>query len=267
LRLEVLLTPRAVARRAAEEIAGVLRRRGRHRLVLASGKTMVAVYAELARLHGLGRAPFRRAETFNLDELLLASDDPRSFRSFMERHLFSRVGLAAGSIHFLRGDAADPEAECRRYERELARSGPPDLALVGIGVNGHVAYLEPGRSLAPRSAIVRLSSSTRRGLAGQGMRPVPRQALTMGIETILAARAVLLVATGQEKAKAVAAALQGRITARCPASFLSLHPSRTVLLDRAAASLLSVSGAGPRRRPRDHRRRESSRRPAGSSRR
>jgi glucosamine-6-phosphate deaminase len=185
----------------------------------------------------------------------------------MERHLFSRVGLAEGSIHFLRGNAPDPEAECRRYERELARSGPPDIALVGIGVNGHVAYLEPGRALAPRSAVVRLSASTRRGLARQGMRPVPRQALTMGIETILDARAVLLVATGKEKAKAVAAALEGRITARCPASFLALHPNGTVLLDRAAASLLPVSGKEPRRHPRDHRRRGSSRRPAGSSRR
>jgi glucosamine-6-phosphate deaminase len=233
--LEVLADRRAAAARAAEEIAGVLRRRGPRRLVLASGKTVVPIYDELSRLHRNGQAPFRRVETFNLDELLLSADDPHSFRAFMEHRLFSKVGLPAGRIHFLRGDAADPARECRRYERELSRAGAPDLALAGIGVNGHVAYLEPGRSLAPRSALVRLSASTRRGLAADGIRPTPRQALTMGIESILSARRLLLVAAGREKAKAIAAALHGPVTPRCPASFLSLHPALTVILDRAAA--------------------------------
>ncbi len=256
MRLEILPDARAAARRAAEEIARVLRRGGRRRLVLASGKTMVAVYAQLVRLHRLGRAPFRRAETFNLDELLLPPEDPRSFRAFMERHLFSRVGLQSRNIHFLRGDAADLEAECRRYERRLA-AARPDIALVGIGANGHVAYLEPGRSLAPATARVRLSSSTRRDLALQGIRQAPRQALTMGIESILAAREILLVATGAGKARAVAAALAGPLTSRCPASFLSLHPGLTVVLDRAAASSLRIlksstarSGSGSSALPR-----------------
>jgi glucosamine-6-phosphate deaminase len=238
VRLEVLADPRAVAARAAERIARVLRRRGARRLVLASGKTVVPIYDALVRLYQDGRAPFGRAETFNLDELRLPPEDPASFRAFMERRLFSRVNLPAGRIHFLRGDAADPERECRRYERELRRFGPPDLALAGIGVNGHVAYLEPGRALAPRSALVRLSASTRRGLAADGVRPVPREALTMGIETILSAREILLVATGREKAKAIAAALRGPASPRCPASYLSLHPALTVILDRPAAARL-----------------------------
>jgi glucosamine-6-phosphate deaminase len=238
LKLEVLADQRAAAARAAGEIARVLRRRGPRRLVLASGKTVVPIYDELERLHRAGRAPFRRVETFNLDELLLPPDDPNSFRAFMERRLFAKVGMPAGRVHFLRGDAADAAKECRRYERELSRAGAPDLALAGVGVNGHVAYLEPGRSLAPRSALVRLSASTRRGLAADGIRPVPRQALTMGVETILSAREVLLVATGREKANAVAAALHGPVTPRCPASFLSLHPALTVILDRSAAERL-----------------------------
>ena len=236
--LEVIGNSRDVAARAAELIAAVLRRRGPRRLVLASGKTVVPIYDALASLHRLGRAPFRRAETFNLDELRLPPDDPASFRAFMERRLFSRVDLPPERIHFLRGDAADPERECRRYERELARAGPPHLALAGIGVNGHVAYLEPGRALAPRSARVRLSASTRRGLAADGVKPVPREALTMGIESILSAREILLVATGRAKARAVSAALQGPVTPRCPASYLSLHPALTVILDHSAAALL-----------------------------
>jgi glucosamine-6-phosphate deaminase len=217
----------------------VLRRRRNQRLVLASGRTMVAVYRELVALHRRGRAPFRRAETFNVDELRVAAGDPRSFRSFMDRRLFSKVDLPAKRIHFLRGDAEDAEAECRRFERELARAGEPDLALAGVGVNGHLAYLEPGRALPPRTSPVRLSASTRRRLAAQGMRNVPREALTMGLESILAAREVLLVATGREKARAVAAALAGPVTPRWPASFLSLHPALTVILDRSAAARLA----------------------------
>ena len=223
---------------AATRIAALLRRGGEPVLVLASGKTMVPLYRELALLSGRGRAPFRRARTFNLDELPVAAGDPRSFRAFMERELFSKVPLRRERIHFLRGDAADSEKECRRYERELARFGPPDLALLGIGSNGHVAYLEPGTSLPPVTAPVRLSPSTRRGLAEDGIRPVPRTALTMGLETILKAKELLLVATGRDKAGAVAGALSGRITPRCPASFLTLHAKLTVLLDREAASKL-----------------------------
>jgi glucosamine-6-phosphate deaminase len=257
LKLHVLPTPRAASRRAAEEIACVLRRRRGVRLILASGQTMVAVYAALAALHRRGRAPFHRAETFNLDELRLPAADPRSFRSFMGRNLFSKVDIAPGKVHFLAGDARDPEAECRRFERELARGGPPDLALAGIGRNGHVAYVEPGAALPPRTSPVPLSASTRRGLETQGLRPAPREALTMGIETILEAQEILLVATGKEKAEVVAAALAGPITPRCPASFLSLHPALTVVLDRAAASSLNEPSSSRRRRPGVRHRRES----------
>ena len=244
MKVEVYGTSGALARAAAERLAAALRRRGGPVLLLPAGKTAVPVYRALARLHPAGRAPFRRATTFNLDELAVPPEDERSFRSFMERHLFSKVDLPPGRIRFLRGDAADPERECARYERALAREGPADLAFVGIGVNGHVAYLEPGRSLAPLTSPVRLSASTRRALAADGVQPVPREALTVGIETILSSRAILLVAGGEEKACAVAAALEGPVTARVPASFLSLHPLLTVLLDRGAASRLGQSPAG-----------------------
>jgi len=240
-RIDVRPTASAAARVAAETIAAKLRRRPRSRLVLASGKTMIPVYDALVRLHRGGRAPFHLAETFNLDELAVPAADPRSFRAFMERRLFSRIGLAPGRIHFLRGDATDAKKESARYEAELA-AGPrfaPDLALVGIGPNGHVAYLEPGRSLAPRTSRVRLSAATRRGLERDGISPAPATALTMGIETILAAREILLLATGAAKAEAVAAALEGPVSARCPASFLTVHSALTVVLDRASASRLS----------------------------
>jgi len=202
---------------------------------------MVPVYRELARLNRSGRAPFSRCSTWNLDELAVSPEDPRSFRTFMERHLFGQVDLAPGRIHFLRGDARDRPRECRRFERELARAGRPDLALVGIGVNGHVAYLEPSRALPPRTSPVRLSASTRRRLAEDGLDPVPREALTMGIETILEAREIVLVAVGEEKAKPLAAAFTGPITPRLPASFLSLNSGLTVYADADAEAAQSVA--------------------------
>ena len=234
-RLRVLESAAAVAREGAAAVAAILRRRAPTTLVLASGKTMVPLYRELVVLHRSGRAPFRRATTFQLDELAVPPSDSRSFRSFMERRLFSRVDLDPERIRFLRGDALDRSRECARFEAELRRAGPADLALVGIGENGHVAYLEPARFLPPATSAVRLSAATRRALAADGIRPVPREALTMGIETILAARRILLVATGRSKARALARALDGPVGARCPASFLSLHPALTVLADRAAA--------------------------------
>ena len=257
------------ARVAAEEIAALLRRKPDAILVLASGKTMVPVYRELVRLHRAERASFRRATTFNLDELAVAADDPRSFRVFMERRLFSKVDLPPESVHFLRGNAGDRRAECGRYEAELSAAGPPDLALVGIGANGHVAYLEPGASLEPRTAAVRLSPPTKRSLAADGVDPVPASALTMGIESILAARSILLVAAGAAKAEAVAAALEGPVTAGCPASFLTVHRSLTLVLDVAAASALGAvpgSRLSPRGRRSPRPPRRASRRPRRSTR-
>lgn len=239
MRLEIFATAAATAHATAGRLAEALRRRNGSVLLLPVGKTAVPVYRELVRLHSAGRVPFRRATTFNVDELRVSPGDPRSFRSFMEEHLFEKVDIDRRRIRFLRGDATDPNRECARYERELRREGPVDVAFVGIGVNGHVAYLEPARSLAPRTSLVRLSESTRRSLTADGIRPAPREALTVGIETILSSRAVVMVAIGRRKAAAVAAALEGPVTPRCPASFLSLHPLLTVFLDRAAASLMT----------------------------
>ncbi len=239
MKVEIFPTPAALTRAVADRLANALSKRGEVVLLLPVGKTAIPVYRELARIHAAGSASFRRATTFNLDELRVPPDDPRSFRSFMERRLFSKVDLPRDRIRFLRGNASDPQRECARYERALEREGPADVAFVGVGVNGHIAYLEPGRTLPSRTSLVRLSASTRRGLAADGARPVPREALTVGIETILSSRTILLVASGRRKARAVAAALDGPVTPRCPASFLSLHPRLEVFLDRAAASGLS----------------------------
>ena len=159
----------------------------------------------------------------------------------MDRHLFCRVNIPAGHVHFLDGAANDLDAECARFERAIAAAGGIDLLVLGIGANGHIGFNEPGAALFARTHRARLTAATRRANAGLfAGRPamVPREALSMGMGTILAARAIVLIATGRSKARAIDAMLSGRITPSLPASFLQLHRDVRLMLDRAAASRL-----------------------------
>jgi glucosamine-6-phosphate deaminase len=197
------------------------------------------LYRELVRLSRLGRADFSRTTTFNLDEFRgVSSDHPGSYRRFMQRHLFDFV--APRHVGFLDGAARDVRRECDRYEREIAAAGGIDLQILGLGTNGHIGFNEPASSLVGPTHEVRLTAATRR--ANQPLFPgesVPRSALSMGIATILAAKRIVLMATGRSKARAVRAMAEGRITPRVPASILQVHPAAEIWLDRAAASALS----------------------------
>jgi glucosamine-6-phosphate deaminase len=204
-------------------------------LGLPTGRTSVAVYKELVRLG----PDFSRARTFNLDEFVgMPAQHRRSFHAFMDRHLFCRVNLPRGRGHFLDGDARDLDAECARFERAIAAAGGIDLLVLGIGANGHIGFNEPGKALFARTHRARLTAATRRANAGLfAGRPskVPREALSMGMGTILAARAIVLIATGRSKARAINAMFSGRVTPSVPASFLQLHQDTTLVLDRAAS--------------------------------
>jgi len=230
---------RALARRVARDV------RANPSLVLGlpTGRTPVLFYAELARLYGEGAVDFRRAVTFNLDEFVgMAADDSRSYRAFMDRHLFSHVNLHPRRIHFLNGLEPDSASECRRYERQIARAGGIDLLILGLGVNGHIGFNEPGAALVADTHKTVLTRATRRanaGLFGGHLREVPGYAVSMGMATILRARHIVLLATGRNKATAVRRLLQERITTRVPASFLQLHPSVEVWVDQTAAAKLS----------------------------
>ena len=207
-------------------------------LGLPTGRTSVAVYKELVRLG----PDFSRARTFNLDEFVgLPGQNRRSFRAFMDRHLFCRVNLPHGRGHFLDGDARDLDAECARFERAIAAAGGIDLLVLGIGANGHIGFNEPGKALFARTHRARLTVATRRAnaglFAGQPSK-VPREALSMGMGTILQARRIVLVATGMKKAQCIAQTVNGRITTRVPASVLQVHRDVELLLDREAAALV-----------------------------
>ena len=223
-----------IARRLTVEPATVLG--------LATGRTPIPMYHGLVRLHRRRRADFTRATTFNLDEFLgLAPDDPRSYRRFMQRHLFDHVNLAARRIHFLNGAAADPAAECRRYERAIERAGGIDLQILGLGMNGHIGFNEPARALVAGTHVTRLKPATRRANAAlfdNRLSAVPHHALSMGMATILHAKRIVLLATGAGKARCVERMIDGPVTPRLPGSFLQLHRCAEIWIDRAAASRL-----------------------------
>jgi glucosamine-6-phosphate deaminase len=230
--------PAQAAHAVARIIAGTLTRRPASVLGLPTGRTAIPVYDALVRR----RPAFSRARTFNLDEFVgLTPGDPRSFRTFMNHHLFSRVNIPSGHVHFLNGAASDLDAECARFERAVAAAGGIDLLVLGIGVNGHVGFNEPGTSVVARTHRARLTLATRRANAapfGGRLTRVPREALSMGMGTILAARAIVLIATGRSKARAIERMLAGRVTPALPASFLQLHRDVHLVLDRAAAERL-----------------------------
>ncbi len=214
-------------------------------LGLPTGRTQIPLYRELTARAARRGIDFSRATTFNLDEFLgIGADDPGSYRSFMQRHLFDRVNLAPRRIHVLDGRAPDPARECARYERAIAHAGGIDLLVLGLGANGHIGFNEPADRLRARTHRTRLTPRTRaanRFLFDGGLRRVPREALSMGMVTILHARRIVLLATGRGKARAVAAMIRGPLTTRVPASFLQVHRDVEVWLDRAAAQALPSS--------------------------
>jgi glucosamine-6-phosphate deaminase len=247
MRVRVYQSAPALAKALAAAVARSLAAKPGAILGLPTGRTPVPLYRELVRLHIAGRADFGRATTFNLDEFLgVSAADPRSYRAFMQRHLFDHVNLAPRRIHFLNGAATSGAAvqrECDRYERAIERAGGIDLQILGLGMNGHIGFNEPARALAARTHCSRLKPATRRAnapLFGNRLAAVPREALSMGMATILHARRIVLLATGATKARCVERMLFGPVTPRVPASFLQLHTNTEVWLDRAAAQNLEL---------------------------
>jgi glucosamine-6-phosphate deaminase len=232
----------AAARRVAALVAACVAARPTAVLGLAAGRTMIPVYAELVRLHRAGALSLRGVTTFNLDEYVGAGPDaPFGFLRFVQTHLVERTDLRPEAVHSPDGLAADWRREAERYEGALRAAGGIDLQLIGIGRNGHLGFNEPGSSLRGRTRAAPLSRTTleanRDQLAPLGAN-APRAGISMGLGTILDARRCLLHAIGAEKARAVAAMIEGPLAARLPASVLQLHPDATVVLDPAAASEL-----------------------------
>jgi glucosamine-6-phosphate deaminase len=233
----VLSHPMRVALLGGELVANRLRARPRLRLILPTGHTPLGMYAALRAHAADGSLPTERATLFQLDEYLgLDAADGRSYRAYLAREL---RGIRFGTVHEIDGAAADAESEGARHQ-SLLDQAPIDLAVLGLGRDGHVAFDEPGSSIAAGVRRVRLHETTRVDAAGDfgGLEQVPREALTVGLRTLAGASELLMLVTGQAKAKALRAMLESEQGPACPASLLRDHPRLTVICDAAAAGLL-----------------------------
>jgi len=215
-------------------------------LGLATGRTPIGTYQELVRLHKAGKLDFSRVATFNLDEyLLLSPDHPQSYHYFMYENLFNHINIKKRNINIPNGLARDFKKFCQDYEKKIKRLGGIDLQVLGIGGDGHIAFNEPGSSLASRTRVKTLNPQTIRDNYklffkedNFEMSDVPIFALTMGVGTIMEAKEVVLLASGEGKAKVVAKAIEGPVTSEITASKLQDHADATVILDEGAASKL-----------------------------
>jgi glucosamine-6-phosphate deaminase len=258
VKIRIYRTEEQLASALALHIVQRLREQPRLVLGLPTGRTPLPLYRALAERHARGESDWSRATTFNLDEFVgLDPAHPGSYRSYMREHLFAHVNVSPRRTHFLDGRAPNLDAECARFEDKILRAGGIDLQILGIGENGHIGFNEPATALSPWSHRVRLTLASRRanaGFFGDSVRQVPREALSMGVSTILHARAIVLVATGRRKAAIVAKMVTGPIATQIPASLLQLHHTVEILLDDGAASKLRVKGLVTERGGRVHER-------------
>ena len=234
---------RQIGRLAADAIEQLVRRKPDAVLGLATGSSPLPVYDELAARHERG-LDFSRASGFALDEYVgLPTGHPESYREVIRREFTNRVNIVPENVHGPDGTAADIPAACEAYEQAIAAAGGVDLQLLGVGTDGHIGFNEPGSSFASRTRIKSLIEQTRRDNARffTSLADVPHHVITQGLGTIMAARHVILLATGAQKAQAVRDFVEGPVAAICPASVLQFHPHATVLLDEAAASALKLA--------------------------
>jgi glucosamine-6-phosphate deaminase len=230
-----------VAALAADTIEALVRADPACVLGLATGSSPVPAYAELVARHRAGTAPsYDETRAFLLDEYVgLPPGHPQSYRATIARELTDALGIPAEHVHG--PDPTDPQTAGAAYEQALTDAGGVRLQVLGIGSDGHLAFNEPGSSLSSTTRIKTLTEQTRRDNARffGSLDEVPHHVMTQGLGTILRAQHLLFIATGAGKAEAVAAAVEGPLTASCPASVLQLHPHATLLLDPDAASLLA----------------------------
>ncbi|ASJ97871.1 MULTISPECIES: glucosamine-6-phosphate deaminase [Shewanella] len=242
MQIVILRDSAEVAEYGANLIINQLKRKPDSVLGLATGSTPVSLYQRLVAANQAGEISFKSVTSFNLDEYLgLDADHPQSYRHFMNQQLFDAIDIDKANTHVPPGDAEDPIAACEQYEAQIQAAGGIDIQLLGIGRNGHIGFNEPSSGLMSRTRVKTLTKATIEDNArffAQGEYQ-PHLSITMGIGTILDAKKVLLLATGENKAEAIRATVEGALSAACPASALQLHRDAVLVIDEAAASKLA----------------------------
>jgi glucosamine-6-phosphate deaminase len=217
--------------RAAAMLLGAIRENPRAVLGLPTGRTPVAMYQRVVAQCSREYHCFREVVTFNLDEYAgIAPDHPGSYWTFMTQQLFDHVDIDRANTHIPNGNAPDLDAECARYEREIAGAGGLDVTFLGLGSNGHIAFNEPKTPFASKTHVVTLTESTRAANASLFQGDVPTRAITMGIATILSSRRIVLLASGANKKPAIERLRSGEVSEEFPASALWRHDDVTVLV-------------------------------------
>jgi len=213
-------------------------------LGLPTGSSPLGVYSELISLYKLGKVSFKNVVTFNMDEYVgLAPDHPQSYHYFMWSNFFSHIDIRKENVNILDGLAKDIKAECARYEEKIAEHGKIHLFMGGIGADGHIAFNEPGSSLASHTRIKELNADTRLANSrffGNDVSKVPKYALTVGVGTVLEAKEVLIVVNGLAKARALRHIVEEGVSHMWTGSALQLHPKAMIVCDEAATYELKV---------------------------
>jgi glucosamine-6-phosphate deaminase len=227
-------------------VAGKLEEEPSSVLMLPTGITPLGMYGRLVEMHRSEGLSFANATFFNLDEYLgLTPDHRASYHVYMQEHFYGLINADPARVFVPDGATPDPEAECERYEAAIREAGGIDVCVLGIGRNGHIGFNEPGAPFDSRTRVVELSESTRKINASDFEADrAPERAITVGMATIFDSKSVLLLASGTNKAGAVAATVEDDVSESMPASMLRNHPNAVLFLDEAAASDLGHGVAG-----------------------
>ena len=234
MRLIITKNKGEAIRKAASIISDLIKRKPNAVLELATGSTMVLLYKELVKLYKKGEIDFSQVITFNLDEYAdIPFNDPESYHYYMNKYLFDKVNIKKHNTHF-------PSYHGKQYEKEIKEVGGIDLGILGIGVNGHIAFNEPGSLFKSETREIKLSEDTIKANSRlfPKIKKVPKDAYTVGIETIIKSRKIILIAFDSKKAEAIANAVKGPITEKSPASILRKHKNSIFILDKKAAEKL-----------------------------
>ncbi|MDR0734199.1 MAG: glucosamine-6-phosphate deaminase [Elusimicrobiota bacterium] len=250
--MKLIITPDSVGRLAAAYVKDRINEfnpsAGRPFVVaLPTGGTAVEMYKNLIAFHKAGELSFKHVVSFNLDEYVnFDPTHPESYHGFMRRNFFNHVDMPPQNINIPDGNAQDATAFCEAYEAKIKALGGIELFLGGVGANGHIAFNEPGSAFGSRTRVVNLQEKTIKDNArffGGNLNAVPKQAITMGVGTILEARHILIMAAGANKAQAVRAAVEGKPDTTWTISALQTHKAAILLADKEAASLISAGTA------------------------
>ena len=210
-----------------------------------TGSSPLGMYRNLIELYKEGKVSFRNVVTFNMDEYVgLPEDHPESYHSFMWNNFFSHIDIAKENVNILNGNAEDLKAECERFEKKIESYGGIELFMGGVGPDGHIAFNEPGSSLTSRTRVKTLTTDTiianSRFFEGN-VDLVPKTALTVGVGTVMAAREVMLMVNGHNKARALRHGIEGSITQMWTISALQMHPHAVIVADEAACDELRLA--------------------------